>query len=442
MDSSVGHDNGFAATGRVDSIELDASHAVSIVRTSRLFFYYLISACLIYTTNTLDGTSTGRAPDVAYIMILIVVASYFLLRVQWVPDRVFLIRWATYIVLIICTCVLVCLMGYSLPGDRAIVPFWILLAVCPGFVHLLRRANEFKIFLRTFSNLMALLAAVSLAMWLLGPILHIIEPNCSLESAWTGYATVREGYCWLQYETQKLMLPAIGEIYRNTGFFTEAPMYSFALCCALFFEVILQEKSRKVIVTIISAAVVTTISTTGLVFLALLFVCVILRRVDSLFGRLFAAAIIAVVVVIAVTLIMAKLGDSSGITRLDDFRAGLLTWLDYPIFGAGFEGYSSIVKGKMGLFRASNLGFSNSLTDVLAQGGIAYIIPMLLAFAGYFQKTENRRIVTAAGLLVVYLWIFTVVTYLPLAALVMAIGIEKACRGECHRWMCSVAWQR
>ena len=114
----------------------------------------------------------------------------------------------------------------------------------------------------------------------------------------------------------------------------------------------------------------------------------------------------------------------SGMTHLDDFRAGFLAWLDSPIIGNGFD-YEPAVQGYLSDYRLSNPGLSNSFAYILATGGLAYLLVHLFGFFGYFVKSNWK--VRACGACLLVLWGVTVATRLPLTAFILAIGIERFC---------------
>ena len=67
----------------------------------------------------------------------------------------------------------------------------------------------------------------------------------------------------------------------------------------------------------------------------------------------------------------------------------------------------------MGMWRSDNLGFSNSPTQILAQGGILmttlYIIPFINGLVHYLKTRQRKYILFLLSVL--YLFTFTVTTY-------------------------------
>lgn len=390
----------------------------------RRFLYYILAISFAYTTNTLHGTETGHMYDVMLIMLIMVFAFTLCMIAYRGIDRIFASRWALFAVCVVSAYSLVCIVNGAEPWKN-VQMFNILLIVLPGFIHILREIEELELFLRSFVNTMAILAVLSIVIWLLGSLLHVVIPSSTYETHWAGYASQVDSYFNLQYEVQRQEIPTLGVFFRNTGLYTEAPMYSYALCIALCFEALFQKRSRKAVVTVLALCIITTASVTGLIVVIGLFLYKTVKRVDSQVRIMMVFIVVIVGLTLMGSLLIYKYGSISGSTRLDDFKSGMLAWFESPIFGLGFSRYYDVIMSYMGLFRAGNMGFSNTVTDILAQGGIVYLIPMASSFAGYFAKRGKRCDSIVAGVLFVYLWAVTIVTYLPLTALIMALGVER-----------------
>ena len=134
---------------------------------------------------------------------------------------------------------------------------------------------------------------------------------------------------------------------------------------------------------------------------------------------------------LAFTVFDGKMQTSSGSTRLDDFAAGFKAWSRSPWFGYGFTN-TDVVKSYMSAFRADNLGFSNSLFQTLVMGGVFWLTPYIIGLCGYLKSSRAMKF---AGILLLFLWVVTVVSNIPLTVFMFGLGVSKviAPDGEHHR---------
>ncbi len=271
----------------------------------------------------------------------------------------------------------------------------------------------FKI-LSKYSDIILAIAIVSLVFWLGGSVMGIIHPTGYVYSTWTGNDMVKSAptYYNVYFETQYIMGFA-----RNTAIFTEAPMCSFNLCVALLIELFCKCKISKIRCFIIIITIITTISTTGICMaIIVLLAKFVFNRSSSGTGRVIKAVAVPALLVIGFiavqTLVQDKLGTSSGNTRMDDFIAGYKAWKTHPIFGAGF-GNRDCVKHYMSPFRWDNVGFSNSVMLILANGGIFLAIPYIWFAYKWIQICIKRKNIQWFLFFAsfMYLFTFTVVPY-------------------------------
>lgn len=112
-----------------------------------------------------------------------------------------------------------------------------------------------------------------------------------------------------------------------------------------------------------------------------------------------------------VYVIRARFIAGSASVRLDDFRAGIMAWLDSPIIGNGLDNHTYVIR-YMSSFRSNNLGFSNSITSVMARGGLVYLFAYLLPL-GMLVKNGSKD--EKLGMAIYFLlWCVTIVTEIPI----------------------------
>lgn len=390
---------------------------------------YALAGLLILLGNTLVGLDRGT---LLYLLTLCVTVA--IVVVNWVGvalTRREAATWFIWAIIALGAYISVFFVTGDGRGGYGLLSTGFLIT-CPLMIVLLAKGGKLGGYLRAFVNLTALLAVISLALWVAGPITGMISDNCSISTTWTGSGErlLRPGYFHLLYVTQTSDLFGF-PIIRNTGIFAEAPMYSYVLCMALLFEMVLSGRPRKAVALILLITVITTLSTTGIVFVFAISYALVVYKSRGMQSKsrpifLIILAIFFVIVTLAsFSLLDQKLDSTSGSIRLDDFRAGFLAWSERPIFGYGL-GDTDALTLFMSSFRSFNQGFSNSLFDLLVRGGMVFALPFLIAMAGYLLLPKRAQL---AGLLFLYLWVITIVTFQPLTYLMFGFGVVGLMRG-------------
>jgi len=287
--------------------------------------------------------------------------------------------------------------------------------------------------MRKFSNIVFVIAVVSLFFWVFGSLLGRISATGSLYTTWTGSDVVRKvsSYYGIYFEMQSATFFGLtaSPIIRNTAIFTEAPMASFIFSIAFLYELLMRERVGWKRCAIIAITVISTISTVGVTVLiiacGLKFVLTKSKTKGGLSLKMFILPMALVVVLVALNfLVEQKLGTNSGSVRIDDFVAGYKAWMDAPLFGNGY-GNDASVQRYMSSFRSYNQGLSNSPAQILAYGGIYLFLPYCIsAFRGIFRLVRSRQWIRMAFYLVV-LYAF-IITICPFQMLTFYLFISMA----------------
>ncbi len=276
-----------------------------------------------------------------------------------------------------------------------------------------------KIFL-AYSDVMLIVTAFSLVMWLLGPILGIVSPSETVYMNWSnmGEDVPVKSYYGIYFSTQgQLSVLNILTAIRNTAIFTEGPMCSFQISLAFLIELFCDKKRNNIRLFIFTVGIISTLSTTGyILILAAYMGRYIIDKPKQKFLYYIKICILPFGGILALglsyILIESKLGTGSGNIRIDDFVVGFRAWSLKPILGAGY-GNQEYIQSFMGSWRAFNNGFSNSVMTVLAQtgvyGGALYFIPIVLKVKDSLIKRRWNEFFLVC--LMGYMIIFTVVTY-------------------------------
>lgn len=117
-----------------------------------------------------------------------------------------------------------------------------------------------------------------------------------------------------------------------------------------------------------------------------------------------------------------KSSTTSYSDRIDDYVAGYKAWMENPLIGNGY-GNNEVIKKYMSSFRKNNIGFSNSIFRVLAQGGVylfsLYIIPCFIClFRGIKQRNKIQCLLS---FLFIFLFITTSFPYNYIAIYLVSI---------------------
>lgn len=285
------------------------------------------------------------------------------------------------------------------------------------------------------SNIICVIAVISLFFWLVGSNLYLIDYTGLIPVKWGGDRFIPT-YYGLYFETQDINSPfsPTEVIVRNSGIFSEAPMFNMALCVALSIEMFLRKKKRNVIISMLVLAILTTFSTTGFFFLLFLF----LVRYSSTKKRLNLKSIIIFTIVMIISVSISNLllankketGESSFTSRLYDIQRCIEVGLDNPFLGVGL--FSVGKEESSGL---SKFGFSNSLFTIFAHGGfyalLLYVYPLLFSpLSAYFKGNRTWALISICYFV---LFVFTVCLYRYLTLFIMAYSIAH--RSISNSWI-------
>ena len=261
-------------------------------------------------------------------------------------------------------------------------------------------------------NVIFALALLSLYYWIFGVMLQIIQPNMYTAVRWGTMGYIR-GFNGLHFMTQlETTFFEDQFIFRNTGIFTEAPMFNLWLNMALGAELFLKERPSRGRVLIYTITIVTTMSVTGLIFLVICLVIHIVRNYHRMnrtqrnlvfFSAMF---LIPTVGGLMISSMIVKSDTQSYLMRLSDYTAGVKLWWDYPIFGGGYGNLQALL-----VYMYSpdgTLGFSNSLTAVLGTGGLWMSLVFYTPLFGILSpRLSGSKNMSCFGLCYAYLFCTT-----------------------------------
>jgi hypothetical protein len=198
------------------------------------------------------------------------------------------------------------------------------------------------------------------------------------------------------------------DVNKNLGLFVEPPMYGVFLNFGLYTELFLKKKTNPLIIVVFAAGL---ISCRAILALMIALIAVGFKLLELIAGKWYAKYVVItgfVVIAAGISFLMIfKLNNESNslATHIDDVAAPVKCWLNNNIFwGTGYNREGPIQK-YMSSFRENNLGLSNSIAVVLAEGGLVlftyYLIPFIVLAIQFFKK--NKRLAYwGLGMFLVY----------------------------------------
>lgn len=308
-------------------------------------------------------------------------------------------------------------------GIAIMIFFGILPFFCVFFSNI--SDKTYKEILKSFVNIVIVLCIMSLFFWTLSSELHVINKTSTIRVIWAIPYSDINSYYFLHFDTQKIYWLGGAPIVRNTGIFTEGPMYAFVLVVALLFNNTLLDRNKyeKGLnnTFIILLTLLTTFSVTGLVCAFIILTMNAIKKIKQFNKKKRAIFIICFIVMILLSLpfglkiITKKMDTSSASHRKADISNGLVVFIDKPILGYGLNHDKSNEKHPDIAY-----GYSNTIIPVITDGGfllgLIYVIPAIciLVFA-----IKQRKIEYICFFIIYLIIIFT--TLVPYRTILMSL---------------------
>ena len=336
-----------------------------------LMFFLIISTNSIYV-NIEDGYSFNN-----YITILIFVSFVCKIILFKISKEIFnkiLILLGVYYSIVI----LISIINFSKFTINNILYYFINFPLLLVIILLLREQNKLQAWLINIINITALLAVISLFFWILASNLNVISPTDYLINKWSD-GGVAVSYYNMYFEIQRIVIMD-NVIVRNSGVFAEAPMWNLILSIALMIQTLfLGRNDYKTFILVLT--ILSTVSTTGVYIIGLIIAYKIIFEVSG--WKKYIALILVPILLLGLSFIWENKSETASASiRFDDYKAGIQAWFDNVFFGSGFLNGLRVIERYMDTTIRANLGYSNSLFVILAQGGIIlfilYLLPMFL----------------------------------------------------------------
>lgn len=380
---------------------------------------YIIGMIFIYNCRSMWSSNIvngGRNNKIMYI-ILLITFSLFLLATHNIPKN-------TLINLTIISIFFITYIGIYAFFSRhstSLVSIIQLMIIILFFIWIVGLGYGNGI-LVAYKNLMVIIATISVFFWLIISVFHLIQPTGVFLSNWgsiNGRPVPIASYYNLYFEPQYINT-FLGTYARNCGIFTEAPMASLNYSLALLVDLFIQPKetrNHKLTRFLLVLAIITTTSTTG--YLMLLFCLIFFFYKFNGNSKINLIKVVSVPIVCLVTIMVvlflwnqkASTNSNSLSLRIDDYKIGFILWKQHPLFGVGLQN-SSALSESMESWRLNQTGFSNSISEILANGGIyiggVYILSFIYESITNWNKDKNKVMFI---LFTFFLFITTIFTY-------------------------------
>jgi hypothetical protein len=283
--------------------------------------------------------------------------------------------------------------NYGFPSELFFLYFIDPICLVVYFICQFYSKNMNKIFY-AFENIMIIISIFSLIGWMLFNLK--ITPNSYVTYTWAG-VTTSPGYFHVSFFSQG-STPYLfwNDFVRNTGLFTEAPMYAYLLSVAFLIELFLNNSSKntkhlnvnwKLILLFIT--MFTTSSSSGMVIVLLSVFYKLLLTSKRYIWRFMVLIFTPIFYFLMKVILSTKTSDvnihSSYGVRINDAYSAFMAWKNHIFIGNGFYNYASISKYMYAYRIYDNNDYSsNGILCILAYGGIVaamfYIVPLVLSF--------------------------------------------------------------
>jgi hypothetical protein len=276
--------------------------------------------------------------------------------------------------------------------------FWIILPMFMLYLLSLKRIgfDQITSFLLKYSNIVIVLALISLVYWTLGSNMEIIQPTTVVPNSWGrvgGDIRFIPTYDFVYFETQDTSFMGYQTV-RNSGIFNEGPMYNMILCVALAMELFLRSHKSIFRIIVLAITIATTFTTTGFLFLALVSAWIVFKFFSQK-SRIVLLAVLPVLVIgmmnFSDAILEEKEESSSGEGSVRARTIDILTCIDIgmenPILGQGL--FTKKARENEG----GSYGFSNSLFTLFADGGLytvfLYVAALVLIPLRYLRARQQ-----------------------------------------------------
>lgn len=357
---------------------------------------YIIAILLILSCHSLLGTMLGGSKLLA----LCIIGTGVALALRWKQKMFVKHDWLNPIAFYFLTLFLLLIFGdfkylYFVATYIVLGGFLVI-----GFIQDSRKDFFYRI-IRAFSNIVLIIATISIFFFVFGTLLHAIPVYKSYSAKYLNWSNFGYNNYYFLYNDGQYTDIFGKYILRNIGIFLEAPMYTFVLVIALYDCLFFRKKVNIVATIILTVTMITTLSTTAYVMAAGLITIRFFDRIRN--SKALKTIIIPFFSLILIYFIEIVLRDKlsstnlSGIARLDDIQASVRSFLAHPILGNGYNNARALDPFRTSytkdIVRTSReAGQSTGMFAILSNGGIVYLSIWILPLLSAVVCLQNRML--------------------------------------------------
>lgn len=359
---------------------------IRIKNLKKCLYYIIVIFAILTTTITLKYTRRFPISDRVSFALLIAFCSMLIIWNRKTKITTSLL-WTLALACIYLT---IYILFSQFNVMAYVLRFIVLFSVLSIMIYSLIKDGTLFEFLECFSNVIILIAGVSLFFWIFGTILHVLPGRTHMTYYWDHQWRTCYSYFLLYFENPVQSTSILGfRTIRNCGIFTEAPGFTAILAYALCYELwIAHRKIFHPRSLILYAALLSSLSSKGLVFSIVIFMLDYLRSINNRNSRIVKFISIVAIIILVLTFFNGfiqiykyKTTTASYSIRVDDFMAELKAWRTRPFIGYGYMNTPEI--RRFARF-STTYGLSMGITALLAYGGIMlfafYVLGFILSF--------------------------------------------------------------
>lgn len=293
------------------------------------------------------------------------------------------------------------------------------------YVNIVENSKIMQLY-KAYSDIIFLLAIISLFFWVFGTVLNVIQPVGNIYHNWGSYqnnsliSVKNYYYVYFGHVTETYLFNMW--IPTNNSIFVERAFAAYSFGFALVYELFLTDRTKKIRSITLLIALISTFSTTGLILGLLTIVLYFLtKRNANVFLSLTKYILIPLIFIFSIAIIeflletKMSMGHSYS-SRVSDFLVGIEYWMKKPLFGYGYGNYSNI-----------DTGYSNSITMVLMTGGIVLFSLYVFSFAkGIYFSLKYKRYNTLSAIIILILYLSTTaIAFRPITFYIMLLIVRN-----------------
>lgn len=357
---------------------------IKLMKLDKLIELMLV-ILLILTFNTVYITTNGVIPSLLKLFLLGFIGLYFITRIIYLYSKnCDVLPLKRFLIIYILPTFLLGLFYITRDGS---LNFYYLYILLPFIFVLSLFNNKDSSIIKYYVIVVSILASISLFFWVLSMV--GFSYNSSIWISW-GIPRFIPGYFNIHFIPQGTISFFGINIFRNTGIFTEAPMFSFILVIAFLALNFYDKKNSKEfnflsnypkLFVLLSITILTTTSTTGIISIILVIVSKIFIMMRNNIKFIFMVVPIIILSIIFLKNIMLfKIDTMSGSVslRTEDLESAYKSWLRSPIIGHGPKSVDYLNYMNYSRILNEQTGYSSSLGIIISKFGIAGLLLLVI----------------------------------------------------------------